>query len=257
VIFGSSTAGLSSSGLILSESGQSLAGAGVAAFGPLTVQLGGYELFFSLISGSATIPFCKLNLQWSDSTTGQLTGNANWYLSGGKTAPAAIKGTGPSQGDTLNFTVTNLDASTTATFTLVFTQNARAYIRDDWRQVGAMPVTNGYTLPLNEPLAGLIFSINSTIGGGSNATRLCPLYNGSISGFLAAAANDTALLSLQYPAGTIQSGVTTITEIPCATAAQTPFQAALGNGNMLVVLANTGGDSGTFQAAAQVQEFQP
>ncbi len=241
---------------LLNGSGAVLTPGGTKNYATLAVSQIGYEIALSVLSGAAAIPFVQWTVQWIDSTTGLITSEEDYYTAGGSSSACTVVGTGPAKGDQLKISATNLDSSVNATVGCVVTQNSRVYIRDSWAQ-SAFPAVNGYVLPTSQIQAGLIFNVNVTISGGSNAPRLLPFYNGTIDGFAAAAPSDTALLTLQWPAGTIQAGVTSYCQVPVTSGAQQPFTASLPRGNIVALLANTGSSSGTFQAGASIRETQP
>lgn len=159
---------------------------GTQVFGPMQVNQTGYEIAFSLGTGSGTsVPFCQFEMLWTDSATGNVVSIEHWNVAAG-TNPGSISyfGTGPTKGDTLTVTLSWFAAggAILTVKNLSIAQTARTFLRDDWRSnlgqgAGSVPgFTNGtYDLPAN-----VVLSTAPTIGATSNTTRILPLYSGLV-----------------------------------------------------------------------------
>jgi hypothetical protein len=88
-------------------------------------------------SAAAVFPLIEVVMTWTDSITGATTAIDHFYTSAfGNAGPFLVTvGTGPAKGDTLNVTITNINA-TPITYTFTAAQNSRTYQRDDWRWLG-------------------------------------------------------------------------------------------------------------------------
>lgn len=157
----------------------------------------GYEIAVTLLIGSAaTVPGARVTLTWSDSVSGQTVSTENWYLAAASGAsPQQYTGTGPTKGDTLTLTITNLDSAVALTYSLTLTQNSRQYARDDWRQPTVFPVPGQTAASYDQP-SNLLFSSNPLISSGLAVQRWIPLYAGDVTFTVINGPNANSQLSL-------------------------------------------------------------
>jgi hypothetical protein len=163
---------------------QNIAGGGgvTIQFGPFPISQQAYEIAFELQSNNAapTNPFCTFDMQWSDSVSGNVVARERWMMGQQANGSFAVYfGTGPTKGDTLLVTITNQSTSQCILGFFSLVQNSRSLLRDDWRQ-NTIPNTFGYTSGTYEQHAGILLSTSPSITHGSFATRLLPLYCGTV-----------------------------------------------------------------------------
>lgn len=118
----------------------------------LPVTQTGYEIILNpKFAAGTTNPFIEVQLQWVDSGTGLQVASDSFYLPGSE-APSglAVFGRGPTKGNQLFVTVTNLSSNNPVTTALTVLQNSRVYASDVWRfqnsSVNNQTVA-GFTLP--------------------------------------------------------------------------------------------------------------
>lgn len=184
---------LSSATSLLNLGTTVIAASGSNTQGPLSIKQIGYEIFVAVTSASASaIPFVKAQLTWTDSVTGNTVAAETWYLAGRSTgAFNTYIGTGPTKGDTLSITFTNLDTANAASVQCSFAGNSRVYVRDDWRSLsfGSVP---GFTNATNDPASNFLMSTSPGVPGSGSLLRLIPLYAGLVNITVVGPASGTA-----------------------------------------------------------------
>jgi hypothetical protein len=144
----------------------------------------GYEISFGLQNngGGGSSPFVQIDLLWTDSATGQTVARERWYCAYAFPGPYNYMGTGPTKGDTLQLTMSNLASAGSGTTSVVnfsLVQNSRTYPRDDWRSQATMSVPT-FTSATYDQFSNVLFSTAPTVGGSSNTKRILPLYSGAV-----------------------------------------------------------------------------
>lgn len=118
----------------------------------LPVSQIGYEILISPhFALGTTNPFIEVNLLWADSATGLQVGSDSFYLPGcSQPSGLSVIGRGPTKGDQLFVTITNLDTANPMTTGLTVFQNSRIYATDQWRLINSEANNStvpSYTLP--------------------------------------------------------------------------------------------------------------
>lgn len=152
-----------------------------ATLGPFTIGQIGYEISIDVGANAAsTNPFMIALMTWTDSVTGRITEQQRWQLAGASGAnPQTYYGVGPSSGDTLTITLTNNDSVNSMTYAFVLASNSRVYVRHDWRNQTFNPVPS-FTSAVYDQAGHFLCSSSPTVGAGSVATRILPLYCGTV-----------------------------------------------------------------------------
>lgn len=171
---------LSKSTLSTNTGATSIGGGGTQQqIGPLAMGQTGYEIFVSVTATSGLAqPFLSVLMQWSDSATGLLVAEEQWWLAGAFPSAQQYTGTGPTKGDTLLITVTN-DAPSGMTYDIALAQNSRAYARDDWRQITNNAVPNNTAGNTDAP-GNFLFEASPNVAAGNTLMRIVPLYAGRV-----------------------------------------------------------------------------
>ena len=142
----------------------------------MTFHKVGYEMLVKASIGStATLPFVRINLVWTDSGSG-LEVATDTFIVPCATSPAKfiVAGRGPTKADTCTPTASNLDPAITASVELDVLENGRVYPRDDWGWINqldsglAVPTFTLPTLPDDESILGIV-SATTIAASGSNA----------------------------------------------------------------------------------------
>lgn len=248
---------LSKSNSLLNASAQTLAGAGVHTFGPLTIGQIGYEISISLtIANTAANPFTVFLMTWSDSTSGLIVSQEEWSLSDG-TSPISqvFLGTGRTKGDTLNIQVTNTDPITTVTYSVSFVENSRVYDRDDWRQQSKVTVPNNTNASSDEPANTLFSTSGMGVTNGSSTARLLPLYAGTIEFWMIhnVAGNPAAGMSVSFTELTA-TGVELMNLVFPATNLG-PIEITFPRKVILMTVSNAGTINDNVTCSARIKEF--
>jgi hypothetical protein len=164
----------------------SLAGGGSLNGGNGDIYTGltgiGYELRLTTGTLAAgTNPFGKLTLIWTESISGLVVAQENWYFGQGQAASKTVlRGTGPTKGDTLQIIITNLD-TVSVYYTYVIVQNSRVYSRDNIYQIGNASYlpTPAFNAPDSIEMEALIVATRShSLATGVADQVLLPLYSG-------------------------------------------------------------------------------
>jgi hypothetical protein len=246
---------LALSGALLESTSFPVPGGAGVTFPTLAVTQLGYEIQVSCSVGSAaTNPYVSADMSWIDSASGLVVAEETWVLAAasGNNVNTFI-GTGPTKGDTLTVTITNVDPAVTATVSLVLLTNSRIHSRDRWIQ----SVTNnppGITLTGGHPLSGVIASYSAqVIDSGNTRSFLLPLYAGDVLFYMDQQGNSaadstfylqpaptskfgTASMWSASPAGGVGSGVTQVLRFPRA--------------HVLATYVNSGADNATINFKA-------
>lgn len=165
----------------------------------LPVYQPGYELQISAsIGGAATVPFCQLEMQWTDPIFNLLVADEKWAIPcGNSPAVNTVILTGPTKGSLLGVQFKNLDPAVVITLTVVMLFNARLYTKDRAMQV----VTNNppnYTYAGDHSAYGVIGTLSAiNVNPGGTQTRLFPLYAGDVEFYMDQAGNAAANSQLQ------------------------------------------------------------
>lgn len=174
---------LSKATTVFNQASQSVAGGTTFTVpgSPFAVSQIGYEVFVSVqASAGASAPFAQIQMTWSDSVSGNVVAQETWWLAGA--APPLFNkfsGTGPTKGNQLTVTITNPDATHALQVAMTVLQVSRVFVRDDWRQI-TYNTPPGFTAGIVDQQAGFLLSTAPTIGAGSAATRIIPLYAGRV-----------------------------------------------------------------------------
>lgn len=187
---------LGNSNVLENQQSQVLAAAGNTSY-TVSVNQIGYEIAFQLnMSGSATVPFVGVTMQWIDTASGQIVEQEQWYLAVGSAANKAYIGTGPSQGNQLKITLTNYDPSFTVAYNFTLSQTSRLYVLADWQCTDNVSVPT-FTNPDMDLQAGIVADSNIAVTSATNIARLMPLYYGTVEVFINNSAPST-LTSVAY-----------------------------------------------------------
>lgn len=172
---------LTRSTLLNQQTSVSLTIGAVSTLGPFNVSQIGYEMILSSFQPTGVLSFFKVELQWSDSVTGAITGFERWWLVPGSAigSPHVINGIGPTKGDRLTVIITNHANSTgSITYSYTLLQNSRVYAEDKWRTQGFSAA--GQSGPGQDVVSNVLASVTSGLAAGAGLSRFLPLYNGTI-----------------------------------------------------------------------------
>lgn len=170
-----------------------LAGGGGTAtlLNGVSISQTGYEFSISAEQNSAAnvFPLIEVIMSWSDSVTGQTTAVDHFYTSASSQASGVsliTVGTGPTKGDTLTVTLTNINASP-VNYTFTAAQNSRVYARDDWHwigykgQAGAVRLSGVTDPQYSETEQNLLVNhFDSAIANATSLTVQMPLWCGNV-----------------------------------------------------------------------------
>jgi hypothetical protein len=145
----------------------------------------GFEAVFSISipAAAGTVPFCILQVIWTDSNTGLTVGQKQYVLVSGN-GPSNVLTyylSGPCRGNQLTVKLRNQDPAQTATVTWAVNQTSHVYLSDRLLQplyATTAPIT--FTNPNGNPSKGLLFSSTPTIGPNTSVTRLCACSNAKV-----------------------------------------------------------------------------
>jgi hypothetical protein len=142
----------------------------------------GYQLTFTTVmSVSATVPFVTVRVDYFDPTFTDFIDGEHWILLCDNGNNITYSGRGPVRGGGLRVTITNLDATHTATVTMTVSQTTHHIARDDFRvsNVNANPVIPVYALwPDSYPQIGLIGAGTASVNPGATLKFIDFLYSG-------------------------------------------------------------------------------
>lgn len=161
--------------------GQTIAGGqGPNLVNTTAVNQPGYEGVLSLQMplNTGTIPFAKLTVVWTDSTTTLTVGQRTFFLSCGNGSLLSYYIHGPTKGNQVSVTLLNLDPSVTLTVTWGFNLTSHIYMTDNIIQTAYGVAPNGFTNPNGTPNAGVIANASPTILSNATTTRLIACYSG-------------------------------------------------------------------------------
>lgn len=152
--------------------------------GKLTVSQIGYEFQFTgVINAASTSPFVEINVTWTDSVSGLVTGNETYYPPCASAAPGfTLIARGPTKGDTVEVTIANNDDLHTITFTYILVEHSRVYQKDI--AFGLNSVNNLLTIPGYNQAFGvddvsvLGAIVNQTVTAGNNVSFLMSMAPG-------------------------------------------------------------------------------
>lgn len=96
--------------------------------------------------------FTGVQLDWLDTTTGQIVATDRWFMGASKSTSAQLitAGSGPTKGNQVKISFINNDLTGAAvTISCVLLTNSRTYLKDDWRWMQPNGVTfNAYASPI-------------------------------------------------------------------------------------------------------------
>lgn len=152
------------------------------ASGQFSLNQPGYELQISFGSLGATAPIMSVELQWYDSSFGNLVDDETYFMYSGNAAGHFIHGRGPSKGDRVVVIITNNGASAvTVTYTLM--QTSRTFTREFWKTIakaGVQPVYAGFNSANSSIAANQLESASHTLAALNGFTSILPLYTGTV-----------------------------------------------------------------------------
>lgn len=93
------------------------------------------DIFATVASGSATVPFYSVTFDWMDSNQLALIDRERFYLAASSTGPWRTCGKGPNRGQLIKVTITNYDPSFAMTANYTIGETTQHIARDDWRTV--------------------------------------------------------------------------------------------------------------------------
>lgn len=142
---------------ILDSASTVVPSSGSVVIGTYDVKQIGYEIRVSSRWNGAPNPIddfqCGVQLDWLDSTTGQIVCTDQWAVGASSSASANLltAGSGPTKGNQVQVTFFNSDPSgANVTISCVMLLNSRTYVKDVWRwtqPAGAIAFTN-YQQPI-------------------------------------------------------------------------------------------------------------
>lgn len=125
-----------------------------ASSGPpeLTINQIGYEITVNpKFPAGTTNPFVEVGLQWIDSASGNGVANDVFYVPGCTDAHGfVVYGRGPTKGDRLTVSITNLDTAQSVSCSVTVLENSRVYPTDVWRfnnTLANSSTVTGFVLP--------------------------------------------------------------------------------------------------------------
>lgn len=180
---------ITASTLLTQQLNQQIAGLATQSFGPFTVTGIGYEILFN--SGRTTagaVPFCQVQLEWTDSSTGLVLGTDTWFCPMGPSGTELfpIYGHGPSKADQVTIIITSEETSATTNtiYNVSLFQNSRVYTTDDWRwnnsQIATANTPPGFTLSTQPSDESCLGASSIAVPVSSSITRIFGMFNGPI-----------------------------------------------------------------------------
>ena len=152
------------------------------ASGKFSLNQPGYEILLNVASLTSPAPIVSVELQWYDSTFGQLLDTETYYFYSGNVNGHFIHGRGPSKGDSVVVLVTNHSGAGAVTFTYTLLQTSRVFTREFWKTIikaGVAPAYLGLTA-INHNIAGNVVGLtSSSVGAGATLAFVMPLYTGT------------------------------------------------------------------------------
>lgn len=131
-------------------------------------------------AGVGAIPFGVLHLFWQDSNTGLQVGYKAYVLTAGNGSANALTFyiSGPCRGNQLVAQFANRDPAQAFTVTWAINQTSHVYTIDRLLQTAyAATAPNGFVNPSGNPVKGLLYSSQPSIGPSGTVTRLCAASN--------------------------------------------------------------------------------
>jgi hypothetical protein len=165
------------------------------------------DIFATIASGAATVPFYKVMFTWQDSDGIAIIDEQSYYLAASSTGPWRTCGKGPTRGQLLTVTITNYDPAFALTVNYTIGETTQHIARDDWRtvdyQTASVPkygifghIPTG--LAKGDMAAGLLMTeTNDTIPAGTSWAFLLPMYTGLV--FWQFLANANIAVSVRIP----------------------------------------------------------
>lgn len=227
---------------------QTLVGAANITLMPsMAINQPGYEVAItvSMPTGTGTVPFIRLSLQWLDSTSNIQVARRDVVLSAGNGTANALTYyiRGPMHGNRFLIKAVNLDPAVTATIAWTANETSHVYEHDEAIQNaygGTAP--NGFTNPAGVATANLIAYTAASIGASGSNTFLCALQAGDvILNIDAISAANTTKVELFDPAGYITGAANSpIFGIDVAAAGSQSLQLTLPFSPLLLKVTNLG-----------------
>lgn len=209
----------------------------------------GFEAVFSVSipAAAGTVPFCILQVIWTDSATGLTVGQKQYVITSGNGSANALTYylSGPCRGNQITVKLRNQDPAQTATITWAVNQTSHTYLFDRLLQplyAATAPIT--FTNPNGNPSKGLLFSSTPTIANNANTTRLIAAYNGKVKINLDNTVQPgAAALQINTPSATglyeEAAAPTSTFKMTCAAGAQANGEWFIPNGAMVAQIFNT------------------
>jgi len=163
--------------------GTSVASGGTTTLGPYAFTKIGYEILVNLHTAAGTATYARVQMLWTDPSTGDTVDIQQWWLIPGSDATTnlhKIAGYGPSQNAQLSI---NLSAfNNTVIFDKVLLhQNSRIYTRHDWRTVAVNTLGGGLGVVSHDIQSMLLLtSPHPGVAAAAHSTDYAPLFAGKI-----------------------------------------------------------------------------
>jgi hypothetical protein len=148
------------------------------------------DIFATIASGAATVPFYEVEFRWMDSSAAATIDVERFYLAASSTGPWRTCGKGPTRGQLLQVTVTNLDPAFAITLNYSIAECTQHIARDDWRtveyQAANVPQYGTFGnipkgLAKGDLAAAVMMSeTNDTIPAATSWAFLAPMYTGPV-----------------------------------------------------------------------------
>lgn len=162
---------------------QNVASLATITLGPFGFNQPGYDIAFLAVSANnaANFPFFAWEMIWTDSSTGVVVAQEFWSLGLGNVgSPILYLGNGPCEADQLTITIFNPSNFNAQFSSITLSQASRVFgQRHHWTSGQNLNFgVPGFTAANYNPTGNIIVSTAPSIGAGSSANRILPLYVG-------------------------------------------------------------------------------
>jgi len=148
---------------------------------PVTQPAYQLYLFLQADNSGTTIPFCKLHMKWTDTSSGLMLDLDQLLVPVGFPSFCDVFVTGPAREDQITLTLENLDPSVSVSYTYTCTQTSQVYteLRAIQGDTNTMPTTLSKASQI--PQFGVLYASAPTIMPGTPSQHIANTWTGSAS----------------------------------------------------------------------------
>jgi hypothetical protein len=222
------------------------------AAGPFTVTQPGYEIWLNpWINAGTPNGVLTVQLLWIDSVSGQpVRAETHDIWPASAQNGHILSGVGPTKGDRLTITLSNLTGGASIAVSYVVLQNSRVPARDDWRTFSGNGTASGIVTAGGNIQKKNLLIASISVPAASTMSRQIPYFNGICDvQFASSSATTDMFINIR------DSGLTLIRQVRSDSAGNGEFRFTMPNSQCSIDLVNQNAVAKTLSAYIVIAEY--